>query len=176
MAKFEEYIESQNPRTSHTDFLHQQLTSLFLLITPRVFGEPPEFPVAGIEHIASWSEVGSQGGSCPRQKEMRAAERSSSNFCTVVVQRRQRGPLQVDEPDPSGIALPPFYDVPLLPPISGPSLLIWLSRRLLLLFSLDALLVLAPPVDGDDGQPLDGGKLISPHIAHHPNQRRWKRY
>ena len=132
--------------------------------------------MAGIEHVASWSEAGSQGGSCPRQKEMRAAERSSSNFCAIVVQRQQRGPLQVDEPDPSGVAFPPFYDVPLLLPISGPSLPIWLSRRLLLLFSLDALLILAPPVDGGDGQPLDGDKLIPPHIAHRPNQRRWEGY
>ena len=104
------------------------------------------------------------------------AERSSSNFCTVVVQQRRRGPLQVDEPDLSGVALPPFYDVLLLPPISRPPLPIWLSRRLLLLFSLDALLVLAPPVDGDDGQPLDGDELIPPHIAHRPNQRRWEGY
>ena len=104
------------------------------------------------------------------------AERSSSNFCTVVVQQRRRGPLQVDEPDLSGVALPPFYDVLLLPPIFGPPLPIWLSRQLLLLFSLDALLVLAPPVDGDDGQPLDGGELIPPHIAHRPNQRRWEGY
>jgi len=107
---------------------------------------------------------------------MRAAERSSSNFCAVVVQWRRRGPLQVDEPDPSGIALPPFYDVPLLPPISGPPLPIWLSWRLLLLFLLDALLILAPPVDRGDGQPFDGGELIPPHIAHHPNQRCWEGY
>ena len=83
----------------------------------------------------------------------------------------RRGPLQVDEPDPSGVALPPFYNVPLLLPIFGPPLPIWLSRRLLLLFSLDTLLVLAPPVDGGDSQPLDGSKLIPPHIAHRPNQR-----
>ena len=132
--------------------------------------------MAGIEHVASWSEAGSRGGSCPRQKEMRTAERSSSNFCTVVVQWQRRGPLQVDEPDPSGVALPPFYDVLLLLPISGPPLPIWLFRRLLLLFSLDALLVLASPVDGDDGQPLNGGELIPSHIAHRPNQRCWEGY
>ena len=132
--------------------------------------------MAGIKHVASWSEVGSREGSCPRQKEIRVAERSSSNFCAIVVQWRQRGLLQVDKPNPSGIALPPFYNVLLLLLISGPPLPIWLSWRLLLLFLLDALLVLAPPVDGGDGQPLDGGELIPSHITHRLNQRCWEGY
>jgi len=107
---------------------------------------------------------------------MRAAERSSSSFCAVVIQRRRRGLLQVDEPDPSGVALPPFSNVPFLLPISGPPLLIWLSWQLLLLFSLDALLVLTPPVDRGNGQPLGGSGLIPPHIAYRPNQRHWEGY
>jgi len=56
------------------------------------------------------------------------------------------------KPDPSGVALPLFFDVPLLLPISGPPLSILLSRQLLLLFLLDALVILAPPVDRDDSQ------------------------
>jgi len=59
MAKLEEYTGFQNLRTSHMDFLYRQLTSPFLLTTPHVFGKPPEFPVAGIEHVASWSEMDS---------------------------------------------------------------------------------------------------------------------
>jgi len=87
-AKLEEYTGFQNPCTSHTDFLYRQLTPPFLLTTPRVFGGPPEFPAAGIKHVASWSEADSRGGSSLRQKEKRAVEKSSSSFYTIVVQRR----------------------------------------------------------------------------------------
>jgi len=60
--------------------------SLFLLPTLCVVGEPPEFLVADINHIASWSEVEGRLSSSPcRKEEMRAAERSSSNSCAVVV-------------------------------------------------------------------------------------------
>jgi len=34
--------------------------SPFLLPTLRIVGEPPEFLVAGIKHIASWSEAEGQ--------------------------------------------------------------------------------------------------------------------
>jgi len=117
MAKLEEYTGFQNPRTSHTDFLYRQLTSPFLLTTPHVFGEPPEFPVAGIEHVASWSETDSRGGSSPRQKEKRAVERSSSSFYAVVVQRRRHGRPLGSVPDLSGVVL--FSaKLPLLPAFS----------------------------------------------------------
>ena len=85
MARFKEYTRFRSPCTSHTDFLHQQVTSPFLLTTPCVFGEPPEFLVAGIEHVASWSEADSRRGSFPRQKEVKAVRRFLSSFCTVVV-------------------------------------------------------------------------------------------
>ena len=131
----------------------------------------------GNGHVASWSEADNRGGSSPRWKEgTRVVEKSSSSFCAVVVQRWRCGPLQVDEPDPSGIDLPLFSNVPLLLPISGPPLPILLSWRLLLLFSLDTPLIPTPPVDGGDGQPLGGGRLISPHITHHPSQRHWECY
>ena len=107
---------------------------------------------------------------------MRAANRSSSNFYSEPVLWQQHGPLRVDEPDPSGVVLSPPSDVALLPPISGPPLLALLSRRLLLLFLLDVLLVLVPPIGGGDDQPLGDDKPIPPHIAHHSNQRHWKRY
>jgi len=42
------------------DFPYQRLTSLFLLPTLYVVGEPLEFLVAGIEHVASWSETEGQ--------------------------------------------------------------------------------------------------------------------
>jgi len=96
------------------DFLHRQLTSPFLLTTPRVFGKPPEFLVADIEHIASWSEADSQGGSSPCQKEMRTVERSSSSLCAVVVQWRRCGLPLGGVPDPSGIVLL-STELPLLP-------------------------------------------------------------
>jgi len=114
IAKLEEYTGFQNLHTSHTDFLHRQLMSPFLLTTPHIFGEPPEFPVAGIKHVASWSEADSQGGSSPRQKEKRAVERSSSSFYAVVVQRWQRGQPLGSVPDLSGVVLL-STELPLLP-------------------------------------------------------------
>jgi len=60
MARFGEYTRFQSPRTSHTDFPHQRLMSPFLLPTLYVVGEPPEFLMAGIEHVASWSEAEGQ--------------------------------------------------------------------------------------------------------------------
>jgi len=168
---------SQSPYISCTDCPHQQQTFPSVLPTPRVVDKPPEFLSEGNRHVASWSEADNRGGSSSYWKEgTRVVEKSSFSFCAVVIQWRQRGLLQVDEPDPSGIALPFFSNVPLLLPISGPPLPIWLSRRLLLLFSFDALLILAPPVDGGDSQPLGNGGLISPHIAHRLNQRHWEGY
>jgi len=86
-AKLEKYTGFQNLCTSHMNFLYRQLTPPFLLTTPRIFGKPLEFPAANIKHIASWSEVDSQGGSSLRQKEKRVVEKSSSSFCAIVVQR-----------------------------------------------------------------------------------------
>jgi len=91
------------------------------LPTLRIVGEPPEFLVAGIEHIASWLKVEGQLSSSPRQKEeMRAAEKSSSNSCAVVVSRQQRSPPLNVEPDLSGdlllsvVPLPfPVFCIPL---------------------------------------------------------------
>ena len=56
-ANFGEYKVFRSPHTSHTDFLHQHLMFPFLLPTPHVVGEPLEFLVADIEHVASWSKV-----------------------------------------------------------------------------------------------------------------------
>jgi len=68
------------------DFPYQQLMSPFLLPTLRVIGEPLEFLVADIEYVASWSEAEGQLSSSPRRKEeIRVAEKSSTNSCTVVV-------------------------------------------------------------------------------------------
>jgi len=61
--------------------------------------------VAGIEYVASWSEVDNQEGSSPHQKEMRAVGRLSFSSCAVVVQRRRRGPPRGSVPDPSGVVL-----------------------------------------------------------------------
>jgi len=86
IARFEEYTRFRSLCTSHTDFPHQQLTFPFPLPTLHIVGEPPEFFVAGIEYVASWSEVEGQLSSSSHQKEeMRVAEKSSSNSCTVVV-------------------------------------------------------------------------------------------
>jgi len=57
MANFGEYKVFQSLHTSHMDFLHQQLTFSFLLPTPHIIDKPLEFLMAGIEHVASWSEV-----------------------------------------------------------------------------------------------------------------------
>ena len=117
MAKLEEYTGFQNLHISHTDFLYRQLMPPFLLTTPRVFGKPPEFPVANIEHIASWSEADSREGSSLRQKEKRVVEKSSSSFCTIVVQRWQHGRPLGSVPDLSGVVL--FSaKLPLLPAFS----------------------------------------------------------
>jgi len=51
------------------DFLYRRLTFLFLLPTPHIVGEPPEFLVADIEHVASWSEAEGRLGSFPCWKE-----------------------------------------------------------------------------------------------------------
>ena len=58
MANFGKCKVFRNLHISRTDFLHQQRTSLFLLPTPHIVGRPLEFPLAGIEHVASWSEAG----------------------------------------------------------------------------------------------------------------------
>jgi len=86
----------------------------FLLTTPHIFGKPLEFSAAGIEHVASWSEADSQGGSSLRQKEKRAVEKSSSSFYAVVVQWRRHGRPLGGVPDPSGIVLL-SAELPLLP-------------------------------------------------------------
>ena len=57
MANFEKCTGFRSLYISHTDFLHQQLMFPFLLPTPHVIGEPPEFLVADIGHVASWSEA-----------------------------------------------------------------------------------------------------------------------
>jgi len=57
MANFEECTGFRSLHISYTDFLHQQLMFPFLLPTPHVVGEPPEFLVAGIRYVASWSEA-----------------------------------------------------------------------------------------------------------------------
>ena len=69
MAKFEEYTRFRSLCTSHTDFLHQQLTSPFLLPTPHIIGKPLEFLVVGIEHVASWSEMEGRLGLFSHWKE-----------------------------------------------------------------------------------------------------------
>ena len=69
MANFEICIRFQSPCTSHMDFLYRRLTFLFLLPTPHIVGEPPEFLVADIEHVASWSEAEGRLGSFPCRKE-----------------------------------------------------------------------------------------------------------
>ena len=75
----------------------------FLLSTLHVVGEPPEFLVAGIKRVASWSEVEGRLSSSPCQKEeMRVAERSSTNFCAVVVPWQRRNPPLSIWPDLSG--------------------------------------------------------------------------
>ena len=123
-VRFGECTRFRSPCTSHTDFPHQRLTSPFLLPTPRVVGEPPEFLVASIERVASWSEVEGRLSSSPRQKEKkRGAERSSSNSCAVVVPQQRRDlPLNV-WPDLSGDLLLSAMSLPLpvfctpLPPV-----------------------------------------------------------
>ena len=86
MVRFGEYTRFRSPRTSHIDFPHQQLMSPFFLPILHVVGKPLEFLVAGIEHVASWSEAEGQLSSSPhRKEEMRAAEKSSSNSCAIVV-------------------------------------------------------------------------------------------
>ena len=87
-AKLKKYTGFRNPRTSHTDFPHQQLTPPFLLTTPCVFGEPLEFPVAGIERVASWSETDSRGGLSLHQKKKRVVGKFSFSFYAIVVQRQ----------------------------------------------------------------------------------------
>jgi len=78
--------------------------------------------VAGIGHVASWSEVESQGGSSSRRKEeMTAARNSLPNSCVVVVPQRQRDLPQYDGPDLSGVPL--LFSVPPLPPLSSAPLL-----------------------------------------------------
>ena len=91
------------------------------------------------------------------------ANKSSSSFYDKPVLRQQHNPLQVNEPDLSGIVLPPLSDVVLLPTS--------LSQQLSLLFSLDALLVLVPPVDKGDDQPLGGNGPIPLYIAYYLNRR-----
>ena len=103
MAEFGEYTKFRSPRTSHTDFPHQRLASPFLLPTPHVVDEPPEFLVASIECVAFWSEAEGQLSSSPhRKEEKRAAERSSSNSCAVVVPWQRRDPPLNVWPDLSG--------------------------------------------------------------------------
>jgi len=108
------------------DFPHQQLMSPFLLPTPRIIDRPPGSLSSNIEHIASWSEAESREGSSPCQKEeMEAVEKSSTNFCAIVVPQQQYNPPQGNEPDLSGAlllsiaTLPPLFSMPLLPIFSA---------------------------------------------------------
>jgi len=122
------------------DFLYQQPTFPFLLPTPCIIDGPLEFPWANNGHIASWSEVGNQEGSSPRQKEeMEAARKSLPNFCTVVVQWQRCNLLLNDVPGLSGISL--LSSMPLLLLPSSTTLLPLLSCTLLLLI-FSALLTL----------------------------------
>ena len=113
------------------DFPHQQLTSPFLLPTLHVVDEPLEFLVAGIEHVTSWSEMEGQLSSSPRWKEeMRAAEKSSTNSCAVVVPWQRHSPPLNIEPNLSCDLLlfassPPLlvFFAPLSPVFSAPPFL-----------------------------------------------------
>ena len=67
------------------DFLYRRLTFLFLLPTPHIVGEPPEFLVADIEHVASWSEAEGWLGSFPcRKEELWEVEKFWSNSYNIV--------------------------------------------------------------------------------------------
>ena len=135
-----------NPHISRTDFPHQQWTSPFLLPTPRIIGRPPEFPSAGIKHVASWSEAEGQWGSFPCWEELKAAKRSSPNFSDVAAPWRRHDQPWGDKPDLSGAlllsatTLPPFFSMSLLP--------IFSSLLFLPLFKLDAQVVLSLPALG----------------------------
>jgi len=105
-ANFGEYKVFQSPHISHMDFPHQQLMFPFLLPTPCVIDRPPESLSANIKHVASWSEAESQEGLSPHWKEeIEAAEKSSTNFCAVVVLWWQRDPPRGNEPDLFGALL-----------------------------------------------------------------------
>jgi len=122
MENSEVCIKFRSLRTSRMDFLYPQVRPPSPLSTPRVVDKTLEFLVAGIGHVASWSEAESQGGSSPCQKEeMTAARKSSPNSCVVVVPQRQRDPPQYDGPDLSGVPL--LFSVPSLPPLSSVLLL-----------------------------------------------------
>jgi len=79
-ANFEVCIRFRSPHTSHTDFLHQRLKFPFLLPTPHAVSEPSEFLVAGIEHIASWSEAEGRLGSFPCWKDVRGSLGGTQNM------------------------------------------------------------------------------------------------
>ena len=91
--------------------------------------------MASIEHVAFWLGAEGQLSSSPRWKEKkRAAERSSSNFCAVVVPRQRHDlPLNI-WPDLAGnllfsavflslpvfyMSLPPIFSTPPLLPLCG---------------------------------------------------------
>ena len=161
-ANFEVCIRFRSLCTSHTDFLHQWLTFPFLLLTPYVISEPPEFLVASIRHVASWLKAEDQLGSFPHQKEeLWEVEKFWSNSYDVVFQQRQCNLLRDDGPVSSGILL--SYSMP-LPPII--SILLFLS-----LFGLGAQGV--PFLSAvEAGFPPQYVFLpTQPHKAHHQSQR-----
>ena len=157
MANFKEYRVFRSPRTSRTDFLHQQLVLPSPLPTPHVIDMPPEFLEANVGYIASWSEVEGRSSSCPRRKEDSKAKKSWSSFCTIVVPRRRHDPPLINVPDLSGALslfsvslplllssapLPPPLASSVLPPVAFscfplcPLLLLFLPEPCLCLFSL----------------------------------------
>ena len=161
-ANFEVCIRFRSLHTSHTDFLHQWLTFPFLLLTPHVISEPPEFLVASIRHVASWLKIEGQLGSFPHQKEeLWEVEKFWSNSYDVVFQQRQCNLLRDDGPVSSGILL--SYSMP-LPPII--SILLFLP-----LFGLGAQGVPFLSAVKAGFPPQYVFSPTQPHKAHHQSQR-----
>ena len=172
MANFEVCIKCQSPRISHTDFLHPRGGPPSLLPTPDVVDAPLKFLAEDNGHVASWSEADNRGGSSPHRKgETKVVGIYSSNFCAVVAQRRRRGPLQVDEPDPSGVVLLLVSGIALLPPISRPPLPTLLSQQFLPLFTLDVPPVLSISALGERLPPQHIFWPSWPRSAHHRSQK-----
>ena len=168
---FEKYTRSQSLCTSRIDFLHQQLMSPSLLPTPRVVDRSPKFLWADNGDVASWLKAEDQEGSFPRwKKEMKVARRSLTNFCAVVVPRRQHNLPLDGKPDLFSVFLlstillflPVFSKF--LPPIFCT---LWVSP----LFGLDAQAVLFLSALRAGPPSRHAFWLIEPHNAHHQNQR-----
>ena len=144
---------------------------LFLLPTPHIIGEPLEFLIASIEHIAFWSKAEGQLDSFSHWKEdLWEAKRSWSNFYAIVVPWQQHDLPLDGEPDPSSIPLLSIVPLPLpvfsmpLPPIV--SALLFLS-----LFRLGIQGVPFFPAIKAGLPPQHVFLLTQPHRAHHQSQR-----